>query len=51
MTNIIFALMEILRAYYAPVQMFLLLNYEKRMDNIAFELEFVKKENYYSCKC
>ena len=50
--NIIFILMELLKAYYAPIQMFLLLNkYEKKMDNIAFELEFAKKGNYYTHKC
>ena len=45
--NVVFMLMELLRAYYAPVQMFLLLKYEKKNDEIAFELEFVKKEDYY----
>jgi len=45
--NIIFALMELLRAYYAPIQMFLLLKYEKKMNDIAFELEFAKKGDYY----
>jgi hypothetical protein len=50
--NIIFMLMELLRAYYAPIQMFLLLKYEKKMDAIAFELEFSKKDNnYYIKKC
>jgi hypothetical protein len=49
--NIIFILMEILRAYYAPVQMFLLLKYDKKMDDIAFELEFSKKGDYYIKKC
>ena len=49
--NIIFILMGLLRAYYAPIQMFLLLKYEKKMDNIAFELEFAKKNDYYVKKC
>ena len=49
--NVIFMLMELLRAYYAPIQMFLLLKYEKKMDDIAFELEFAKKEDYYIKKC
>jgi hypothetical protein len=49
--NIIFTLIEILRAYYAPIQMFLLLKYEKKNDNIAFELEFAKKGNHYIKKC
>jgi hypothetical protein len=49
--NVIFILMNILSAYYAPLQMFLLLTYEKEMDNIAFELEFSKKEDYYIRKC
>jgi len=48
--NIIFMLMEILRAYYAPIQMFLLLKYEKNND-IAFELEFAKRGDYYIKKC
>ena len=39
--------MELLRAYYAPIQMFLLLKYEKKMNDIAFELEFAKKDDYY----
>ena len=41
--NIIFMLMELFRAYYAPIQMFLLLKYENKMNDIAFELEFAKK--------
>jgi len=49
--NIIFMLMELLRAYYAPIQMFLLLKYEKKNDDIAFELEFAKKDDYYIKKC
>ena len=49
--NIIFMLMGLLRAYYAPIQMFLLLKYEKKMDDIAFELEFSKKGDYYIYKC
>jgi GNAT superfamily N-acetyltransferase len=49
--NIIFILMDILRAYYAPIQMSLLLKYEKKNDSIAFELEFAKKDNYYIHKC
>jgi GNAT superfamily N-acetyltransferase len=49
--NIIFMLMELLRAYYAPIQMFLLLKYEKKMNDIAFELEFAKKDDYYIKKC
>ena len=49
--NVIFMLMDTLRAYYAPIQMSLLLPYEKKNDNIAFELEFAKKENYYIHIC
>jgi hypothetical protein len=58
--NVIFMLMEILRAYYAPIQMFLYITYEKKNDDIAFELEFAKhvyfhekkdKVDYYIKKC
>jgi hypothetical protein len=51
--NVIFMLMELLRASYAPIQMFLLLKYEKKMNDIAFELEFSKKDkdDYYIKKC
>jgi len=49
--NVIFILINILRAYYAPLQMFLLLKYEKKMNDIAFELEFSKKGDYYIKKC
>ena len=40
--NAIFILMNILRAYYAPVQYSLIFKYVKQMNEIAFELKFSK---------
>jgi hypothetical protein len=45
--HIIFILMNILSAYYAPIAIILSFKYIKQMHNIAFELEFTKKENMY----
>ena len=49
--NSVFQLMEILRAYYAPIKIYLSFKYIKKMDDIAFALNFAKKEEYYIRKC
>jgi hypothetical protein len=64
--HVVFILMNILRAYYAPLPIMLLFKYisegahTKQMHDIAFELEFSKyvfinkkkdKEDYYIRKC
>lgn len=49
--NSIFMLMEILRAYYAPIKIYLSFKYIKQMHKIAFELKFAKNGEYYIKLC
>jgi len=49
--HVIYLLMNLLGAYYAPAQIQLSFLYIKQMHTIAFELDFLKQNNYYIRKC
>jgi hypothetical protein len=48
--HVIFILMDILRAYYAPMVVHMAFKYVKPMHKIAFELNFQKNKDYYMIK-
>jgi len=49
--NIIYILMNILAAYYAPSEILLEFEYKKEMFKIAYELLFYKNDNKFIRKC